>query len=369
MNGPALLFAALAEPRTVAAWATPEWNAVIRSARAENLLGTLAVRCEAMDTPPRARALLDEAAATALRNHDVMRFEVQRMAIALRDTDVPVVLMKGAAYLMADLPPLPGRNIGDLDIMVPFAALERTEAALIAHGWRRAKARGTYDDDYYRRWMHELPPLAHPERGGVVDLHHTILPRTARLTPDAALILERRAALADPAPPGIAVMAPADMLLHAATHLAYDGDFAGGARNLWDVDRLTRHFAEAASFWDDLARAAGQHGTDRPARPHAQARESALRHTLAGRAERARRPRRPRGAAAPARPRPLWPSHCAAHRNGALHARALAADAAAHAGAAPRDQMAGAAARSAGMSASHPSNFASASSSSTGASR
>ena len=127
MNGPALLFAALAEPRTVAAWATPEWNAVIRSARAENLLGTLAVRCEAMDTPrapalcstkrPRPRFAITTSCAS----------RVQRMAVALRDTNIPVVLMKGAAYLMAGLPPLPGRNIGDLDIMVPEGALERAE--------------------------------------------------------------------------------------------------------------------------------------------------------------------------------------------------------------------------------------------------
>ncbi len=40
-----------------------------------------------------------------------------------------------------------------------------------------------YDDLYYRRWMHELPPLVHSERGQLVDVHHTILPLTAGRSP------------------------------------------------------------------------------------------------------------------------------------------------------------------------------------------
>ncbi len=46
-----------------------------------------------------------------------------------------------------------------------------------------------YDDLYYRQWMHELPPLVHGERGRMVDVHHTILPLTARPTPDAQALI------------------------------------------------------------------------------------------------------------------------------------------------------------------------------------
>ena len=41
---------------------------------------------------------------------------------------------------------------------MPHDALDAVEAALIAAGWEWVK-RDPYDDDYYRRWMHELPPL------------------------------------------------------------------------------------------------------------------------------------------------------------------------------------------------------------------
>jgi hypothetical protein len=34
------------------------------------------------------------------------------------------------------------------------------------------------------------------------------------------------------------------MIVHAAAHLFADGELAGGLRNLWDIDRLLREFAE-----------------------------------------------------------------------------------------------------------------------------
>jgi hypothetical protein len=37
--------------------------------------------------------------------------------------------------------------------------------------------------------MHELPPLIHRERDRMIDVHHTILPLTARITPDADALI------------------------------------------------------------------------------------------------------------------------------------------------------------------------------------
>ena len=53
----------------------------------------------------------------------------------------------------------------------------------------------------------------------------------------------------------------ADLVVHAAIHLLADGDLAGGLRNLWDIDRLLREFAEAdADFWLRLTARAAEHG-------------------------------------------------------------------------------------------------------------
>ena len=90
------------------------------------------------------------------------------------------------AFHAAGLDACLGRSVGDLDILVPRDAIERVEAALVMAGWERLKEEGGYDDLYYRRWMHELPPLIHRERDRMIDVHHTILPPTARPKPDAA---------------------------------------------------------------------------------------------------------------------------------------------------------------------------------------
>jgi hypothetical protein len=166
---------------------------------------------------------------------------------ALAPLGVPVVLLKGTAYVAAGLAAGQGRSIGDLDILVPREHLSAVEAALLAHGWEWVKP-DPYDDAYYRRWMHELPPLIHATRDRMIDVHHTILPLTARPKPDAAALIDGSVTLEN----GLRVLSPADMIVHAAAHLIADGDLAGGLRNLWDIDRLCREFGERPDFYLDL---------------------------------------------------------------------------------------------------------------------
>ncbi len=136
------------------------------------------------------------------------------------------------------------------------AALPDVERALLAAGWEWVKE-DSYDDQYYRRWMHELPPLIHRERDRMIDVHHAILPLTARPKPDMEAMIEARVPLAD----GLFVLSPPDMIVHAAAHLFADGDLAGGLRNLWDIDRLLREFYERdPDFWPSLHDRAARHG-------------------------------------------------------------------------------------------------------------
>ena len=118
----------------------------------------------------------------------LVAWEVNRVQWALQGMDVPLVILKGAAYVLAGLPVVRGRLFADLDLMVPLAHIDAVEQALVAHGWLRMQI-DPYDDRYYRVWMHEIPPLRHRERKTEIDLHHTILPRTSRLKPDPALLL------------------------------------------------------------------------------------------------------------------------------------------------------------------------------------
>jgi hypothetical protein len=231
-----------------------DWTALISAARAEKLTGSLAQRLDGIDVPAPLGPILEEARRESEHERTRALWEAEMCRRALAPLGVPVILLKGTAFHAAVLDAAAGRTVGDLDILVPRASLDVVEAALIRAGWERLKPSGGYDDEYYRRWMHELPPLIHAERDRMIDVHHTILPPTARPRPDAASLVEQSVLLES----GLRVLSPADMVIHAAAHLMADGDLAGGLRNLWDIDRLVREFSSDL-FWEELAARAGRH--------------------------------------------------------------------------------------------------------------
>jgi len=246
---------ALAESGYAAGLDARGWTALLAMAHAERLTASLAWRLDGLDLPETAREVLDQARTSAevQRTHALWEAEMARRALA--PLGIPVVLLKGTAYAAAGLDAGRGRLIGDLDIFVPRDRLDKAETALLAAGWEWVKP-DPYDDAYYRRHMHELPPLIHRERDRMIDVHHTILPLTARTgRPDAAALIER----AVPFGNGLSMLAPQDMLLHAVAHLFADGDLAGGLRNLWDIDRLIREFADTPGWWDHVCAASTQH--------------------------------------------------------------------------------------------------------------
>lgn len=237
MSG-ALLVRALRDPASTVALDAGGWTGLIAAARAEQLVGTLACRVQGLAKPPAAERILADARASAEQGRTLAMWEAEMAARALLPLGAPVVLLKGTAYVAAGLEAGRGRSIGDLDILVPHDALDAVEAALLAAGWEWVKP-DAYDDAYYRRWMHELPPLIHRERDRMIDLHHTILPRTARPTPDATALIAESVPLAN----GLRVLSPEDMVCHAVAHLFADGDLSGGLRNLWDLHCLLDDFA------------------------------------------------------------------------------------------------------------------------------
>ena len=250
MNPALLLAHVLRAPGTIAELAAPEWNALWAVARAEQLAGTLAHRVAGLPMPEAAARLVADAIASTEQGRTAALWEAEMARRALAGLEVPVVLLKGTAYAAAGLSPSVGRVIGDLDILVPRAAIDDVEAALLAAGWEWVKP-DPYDDAYYRRWMHELPPLIHRDRDRMIDVHHTILPLTARIRPNASALLADSVELEN----GLRILSPQDMLCHAAAHLFADGDLAGGMRNLWDIHCLLGEFG-----FDGLADRAAHHG-------------------------------------------------------------------------------------------------------------
>ncbi|MDX3900797.1 MAG: nucleotidyltransferase family protein [Sphingobium sp.] len=244
-----LLVEALRDPATVERLDAARWNALIAMARAERLIGTLAARITDRALPGDVRPIVTDALAEAEREKRQALWEADRAREALAALNVPVVLLKGTAYAAAGLRAEEGRFIGDLDILVPRADLDAVEAALIAAGWEWVKP-DPYDDAYYRQWMHELPPMIHRTRDRMIDVHHTILPLTARQTPDAALLIADAVPLED----GLSILSPEDRICHAAAHMLADGDLAGGLRNLWDIHCLFGELPDRAMLEARAAR-------------------------------------------------------------------------------------------------------------------
>jgi len=256
---------ALRDPAALPGLSLPQWETLVRQARRTHLLPRVALNLDDLgllpQVPPAPRIHLEAARTLAQAQADAVRREVAFIDRALAATGVPIVLLKGAAYLIAGLSAARGRMFSDIDILVPQGALANVETTLLLHGWHTSKTTA-YDQRYYRRWMHELPPLRHISRQTLLDVHHAILPRTARLKPDSAKLLAASRPVAGKA--RLRVLAPVDMVLHSATHLFCNEDVGNSLRDLVDLDSLLREFASEESFWPRLTVRAGELDLTRP---------------------------------------------------------------------------------------------------------
>ncbi len=253
----------LRDARQVLTLGAAQWNGLLDCAGRHALLARLAVIFEESglldEIPQTAQDVLADARAAAKANHAMQRYEANRVLHALRGLDLPVVLLKGGAYLLAELPPSRGRLSGDLDILVPRDRIEEVEQAMLDHGWQSLVTDG-YDQRYYREWSHQIPPLRHTERESELDVHHTIAPPTGRAAPDAQAILRDARPLKDDR---LRVLCPADMVLHSAVHL-FNEQMTTTLRELIDMHDLLICFGRDDAFWRQLMAHAGAYKMQRP---------------------------------------------------------------------------------------------------------
>ena len=256
---------ALRRPQTLEALSPSGWDVLVRQARRSGLLARIGCMLQAqgsIDAMPNApRMHLRAAMLVAEAQHAEALRELASIATALAPTGVQPVLLKGSAYVAAGLLPAMGRMFSDIDILVPKHKLGEVEAALMLNGWATTH-HSPYDQRYYRQWMHELPPLRHIRRGTVIDVHHAILPDTARLKPSSAKLLAGARPIADM--PRYAVLDAPDMVLHSMVHLFHNDDLSHSLRDLSDLDLLLRHLGRVPRFWADLVARARELDLARP---------------------------------------------------------------------------------------------------------
>lgn len=247
------LIDSIRNPESLPAMPLRRLDALLRVCRRANLLGKLAEGIHAagleehMPLPVRPHLL--SARMLTAHQRDAIGWEIRHIGLALQNLNAPVILLKGAAYAIRGLQAAQGRLFSDVDILVDRAMLNHTEAALMVGGWA-GDYHDPYDDRYYREWMHEIPPMTHRSRGTVIDVHHNILPTTARNCPDPKLLV----AAAKPIPGTVFhTLCPVDIVIHSATHLFHESELQNGLRDLFDLDALLLQFAlQSTTFWTDL---------------------------------------------------------------------------------------------------------------------
>ncbi|SNS81227.1 Uncharacterised nucleotidyltransferase [Noviherbaspirillum humi] len=248
-----LLLALWREPQVGLEFSLAEWDLAIRQARSANVLASLDRRLAAhglLDlVPARVKEHLLWIRGVAHQHRQTIYREAAQICRALADLGDSVIFLKGAAYTLAELPVSQGRLFSDIDVLVPEESLPAVESALLRHGWAFSHLH-PYDQHYYRMWMHELPPMRHVRRGTHLDVHHAIVPKTARIRPDASKLCQAAQPVAGHE--RAKVLAPEDMVLHSAVHLFYEGEIDQGLRGLMDLDAMLIHFGDRPNFWERL---------------------------------------------------------------------------------------------------------------------
>jgi hypothetical protein len=253
----ALLLGVLATPARAAQLDDAAWDLLLRTARAARLHGVLAARLAPMGValPPVAQRLLTAAANEAAFRRQKSLHLLHTVARSL-DGLAPLVLLKGVAYIAQNLAVADGRMPSDVDLLLPQPLLAEAEQRLAAAGWESAKT-DDYDQNYYRAWSHELPPLQCAGQALELDLHHTIVPPIGRARADDAALLAASVPAADGR---FRVLCPEDQVIHAAAHLFHDGDCVNRLHELVDLDGLLRaHGAGSEAFFEQLRDRARRH--------------------------------------------------------------------------------------------------------------
>jgi hypothetical protein len=196
--------------------------------------------------PEYAQRHLYAASIHAARQNAQVLFEADNLRVLLAKVGVSPIFLKGANYILRNSTNSRGRIVSDIDVLVKKDDIDKVETTLKAALWQSEKL-SDYDDKYYRKWAHEIPPLFHLLRETVLDVHHNFyLPISGR-SPNVILF----ASSAETVAGGCLVLGEAESVLHSIIHLFMNEDFTNAFRDLFDLHLLINEYA-SDEFWQTL---------------------------------------------------------------------------------------------------------------------
>jgi hypothetical protein len=229
-----------------------DWSEAIRLADDEGLAAALAHALRGRGwpgVPDEARARLHRALTRALARHVIMTRDLALVLDALAAAGVESMPLKGPVLAETVYPHPATRTFTDLDLLVRPEALERTDLVLEQLGWRPVEGDHSwaFDVAYDGETTYEAPGRA------TIDLHWRLLnaaryPWNRRATDEAW----RRAMPVTVAGRRCRTLAPADLLVYLAAHLAVQH---AGVGLRWHLD-LARLVDRGEIEWDEVVRRA-----------------------------------------------------------------------------------------------------------------
>ena len=239
-----ILIQVLQEPTIVKSFKASDWNLLMRQAICAKMLTRLNYYFKTFNlikaVPEKILNHINSEQVKVSHLHVQVKQEVDELNRLFNHLDIKAIYLKGAAYLLADLPLAQGRTFSDIDILLAKDDISKVEISLKCQGWKSQKT-DDHDQAYYRDYMHEIPPMQHILRGTVIDIHHNILPICnsniidISLLSSGALKLDKNNSY---------ILSPAAMFLHSAIHLFHEGELEQGLRGLSDLDLMFHHFSE-----------------------------------------------------------------------------------------------------------------------------
>jgi hypothetical protein len=172
--------------------------------------------------------------------------ESKKIKLTLGKFAIDPIYLKGASYTLRQSNNSLGRIYSDIDVLVQKDEIEDAQTALNQSGWHSNKITD-YDKKYYREWAHEIPPMAHIERGTTIDLHHNLIPPISGRAPNINLFTKDVEKTSD----GYLVLYPPATFLHSLVHLCNNEEFGNGFRDLVDLFLLAKEFGDDR-FWEQL---------------------------------------------------------------------------------------------------------------------
>jgi hypothetical protein len=181
--------------------------------------------------------------------------ELSQVLTMLRESGIPVIVLKGAHLAQVVYPSIALRAMQDVDLLVRESDLARVEGILLEMGCTPFE-----EDDSANPELCTHHGYHTPEYGVPIEVHWdlVLVDSPFTLSVDDLWARAQTATIADTR---ATVLSPEDLLLYLGLHVAYRHVFEVGLKPFYDVLQVIRHYGDALD-WQVIEQRAREWGAD-----------------------------------------------------------------------------------------------------------